>query len=78
MVAGFPWGWVTYPGEDGAACVSELCSCRRPPGPLSLSDLLSPWQASLIYCVSGLQMSPDFVVKTAFAFFILILLAAFG
>lgn len=43
-----------------------------------LLDLLSPWQPSLIYCISGLQMSPDFVLKMAFAFLFFNFLAAFG
>ena len=41
-------------------------------------DLLSPWQPSLIDCVSGLQTSPNFVVKVVFCILILILLAALG
>lgn len=48
----------------------EVCSWGRLPGSLPgpLSDLLSPWQPSLEYCISDLQMSPDFVVKMQFAF----------
>lgn len=43
-----------------------------------LLDLLSPWQPSLTYCISGLQMSPAFVVKMAFAFLFFNFFVAFG
>lgn len=58
----------------------EVCSWGRLPGSLPgpLSDRLSPWQPSLEYCVSGLQMSPDVVVKMQFAFLFSFFLLLWG
>lgn len=46
------------------------------PGPLP--DLRCPWQPPLLYCISGSQMSPGFVVKMLFAFLVSFFLLLWG
>ena len=54
--AGSAPGATALPAEGGSVCHPEVCSWvpllgALPPG--ALPDLLSPWQPSLVYCVSG-------------------------